>query len=176
MWLRLVKPHLGNVKVGQSSQHPPRRFSHLNITSDSLAAMFSFLYPTSQLLALLVAVCGMPISDVSSQLSAAGGNRTTLRSQIAPAWTSSASYRGTLDIIWSCVLTLTACIYTALHLNISPHTSKQKQLWRKVGWAALTLIAPELVLYIAVEQFIEARDLVNRLNKQRPAKQAKSRV
>lgn len=123
--------------------------------------MFYLLRNSFQLLALCVPVCGVPINDVSPQLSAAGGNRTTLRSQIAPGLTSSANYRGTLDIVWSCVLTLTACIYTALHLNIPSH------VWRKIRWAAIALGAPELVLYTALEQFLEARDVVKQLNEQR---------
>lgn len=114
-----------------------------------------------QLLALCLTVCGVPINDVSQQLSAAEGNQTTLKSQIAPGLTSSANYRGTLDIVWSCVLTITACIYTALHLNIPSNT------WRKVEWAAVALLAPELVLYSALRQFADARDLVKKLNEQR---------
>lgn len=129
--------------------------------------MFSLLSIKYQLLALCVTVCGVPIHDVSPQLLAAGGNRTTLRSQIATGLTSNANYRGTLDIVWSCVLTLAACIYTALHLNIPPHTSKLSQLWRKVKWAATALVAPEIVLYTAIQQFVEARDLVKQLNEQR---------
>ncbi|MCJ1271471.1 hypothetical protein MMC22_011372 [Lobaria immixta] len=137
--------------------------------------MVALLHITYQLLSLCVVVCGVPMNNVSPQLSAAGGNRTTLRSQIAPGLTSTASYRGTLDIVWSCVLTLTACIYTALHLNIPRNTSQQRQLWRKVGWAAVALIAPEIVVYAAFEQFIQARDLVNQLNKKRSAEMLSQR-
>lgn len=166
-----------SVKVQPSPtfSHSQRIFSHLNIASEYLTVMFALLHITYQLLSLCVAVYGVPMNNVSPQLSAAEGNRTTLKSQIAPGLTSSASYRGTLDIVWSCVLTLTACIYTALHLNIPGNTSQQRQLWRKVGWAALALIAPEIVVYAAFEQFIRARDLVNQLNKKRSAKKPSQR-
>lgn len=129
--------------------------------------MFSLIAVSYQLLTLCVAVCGLPINDVSPQLSAARGNRTMLKSQIAPGLTSSANYRGTLDIVWSCVLTLTACIYTALHLDIPWHTGTGWRLWRKLQWATTALLAPEIVLNFALHQFWEARDLVKQLNEQR---------
>lgn len=116
------------------------------------------------LLAFGVVVWGLPIHDVSAQLSAAEGNRTTLRTQTAPGLVSSAIYRGTFDILWSCLLTLTACIYSALHLNIPlPHTPQWSLLWRKVRWAALALIAPEVLVLLAADQYLGARHCQKKL-------------
>lgn len=129
--------------------------------------MLSLSAVICQLLSLCVAVYGAPINNVSPLLLAAAGNRTTLKLEIAPGLTSSSNYRGTLDIVWSCVLTLTACIYTALHLDIPPRMSKWWHLWRKTKWAVAALFAPEYVLSIAFRQYIEARHLVEQLNKQR---------
>lgn len=82
----------------------------------------SVLAALSHLLTFCVAVSGLSMNDVSLLLSAAEGNRTTLRTQIAPGLVLNPTCRGTLDILWSCVLTITACIYTALHLNVPlPH-------------------------------------------------------
>ncbi|MCJ1270800.1 hypothetical protein MMC22_010697 [Lobaria immixta] len=108
------------------------------------------------------AVWGLPLKDVGPLLSAAGGNQTALRTQTAPGFISEATYRGTFSILWSCVLTLTACIYSALHLNI-PLASQQSLLWRKVRWAAFALIAPEAVLFMASDQYFAARNCKKKL-------------
>ncbi|KAK0735362.1 hypothetical protein B0T21DRAFT_367587, partial [Apiosordaria backusii] len=66
----------------------------------------------------------------------------------------------------SCIITLLACVYTALHLNIPTHKGKFWTLLSKAKWVFAGLIAPELVLYLATSQYIEARDLVNSLNEE----------
>ncbi|CAJ2507133.1 Uu.00g083190.m01.CDS01 [Anthostomella pinea] len=65
---------------------------------------------------------------------------------IAPPWVNDLGFRGTSGILVSCVGTLLACVYTALHLDMP------------------ALVAPEMVLYVAAQQFIEARALVKELN------------
>lgn len=138
--------------------HPQRLFfASIKLRLNNISVEF-FYFITYQLVALCVAICGAPINDISLQLSAAGGNRTILKSETAPGWTSNANYRGTLDIVWSCGLTLTACIYTPPHLNVRAYTSHRWLRWRKVQWAAMSLLAPEIVLYTALVQFIEARN------------------
>ena len=93
------------------------------------------------------------------------GNYKLRESQLAPAWMSSPPYRGTLDILWSCIITLTACIYTAIHLNVPPlQEGRFVPLWRKIKWVALALFAPEVVLYTASVQYNEARLLVDQMN------------
>ena len=105
---------------------------------------------------------------ISEELAAASGNISALRHDIAPAWVSSPQVRGTSDILSSCLVTLTACVYTAIHLNVPPlHETKLHFLWRKVKWVALALFAPEIVLYTAFKQFAEARVLVKELNQLR---------
>ena len=105
-------------------------------------------------------------ASIQPQLSAAKGNRTTLHTDISPPWVINATTRGTSDILWSCIVTLTACVYTALHLNVPPaHEGKWKFYWRKSKWVAVALFAPEIVLYCALTQLLEARKLVKDLNK-----------
>ena len=104
-------------------------------------------------------------------LSAAAGNLTILNDEIATIWVSSPGVRGTSDILWSCVITLTACVYSAIHLNVPPNSEgKWSLIWRKAQWVALTLFAPEIVLYCAYCQYSEARKLVHELNVQRSGK------
>jgi hypothetical protein len=78
---------------------------------------------------------------------------------------------GTMSIIQSCVLTLVACIYTALHLNVPSKKGLWNNLLVKIRWVLLALLAPEIVLYIAAVQFTQAvklRDLLNELRKKKP--------
>ncbi|KAK3369687.1 hypothetical protein B0T24DRAFT_681682 [Lasiosphaeria ovina] len=96
-------------------------------------------------------------------------NGSALHATPAPAWVASPEMRGTSDILYSCVLTLFACIYTALHLNIPARRSAgasdaaSRLLRDKCVWAFLALVAPETVLYCAWSQFTEARALVRDL-------------
>lgn len=112
----------------------------------------------------------LPIQQVSSAtieclLQDAGGNTTALKHDIAPPWADSPSYRGTASILWSCIVTLTACVYTAIHLNIPmSHRSKWRQLGAKTKWVIAGLLGPELVLMSAAKQFRAATRLCKALN------------
>lgn len=99
-------------------------------------------------------------------LSAAEGNHTTIHTKISPPWVSSSNTRGTSDVLWSCLITLAACVYSALHLNVPPANEGKLGFYRrKLKWVATALLAPEIVLYCALTQFLEARRLVKDLNK-----------
>ena len=104
-------------------------------------------------------------APVELEISNAAGNVTILKTKVAPAWASAPGVRGTSQILWSCILTLVACVYTALHLNVPPHNEGQWQfLWRKIKWVAIALFAPEIVLYCACAQFWEGRRLIKKFN------------
>ena len=70
--------------------------------------------------------------------------------------------RGTIDLLLSCTLTLVLCVWTALHLNIEPLESSRSKhagasrLAGKAIWGLAALVAPELVLSIALHQFLVA--------------------
>jgi hypothetical protein len=91
------------------------------------------------------------------------GNLTAFQTIQAPAWVSSPEIRGTTTIIWSCIITLTACIFTALHLNVPANTARLPMLREKLKWVLIGLIAPEIVLYLASSQFLDARRLSREL-------------
>lgn len=67
-------------------------------------------------------------------------------------WQDGPNTRGTWDIISSCVITLCLCLWTALHLNIPEHHGTIIQRWRKLGWLLTGLLAPEMVVFTALEQ------------------------
>ena len=92
------------------------------------------------------------------------GNSTDMVS-----WVDDPHRRGTLGILSSCIVTILLCVWTALHLNL-PHQTNNKQswyakrqLWRKIGWLILTLLAPEFSVYTAWSQHREAKE-VKKLN------------
>ena len=125
--------------------------------------MLSFFYMISLQKSVLASSASADF--ISEEIGLASGNLSALQHDIAPAWVSSPQVRGTSDILWSCVVTLTACFYTAIHLNVPHfHETTWHFLWRKVKWVALALFAPELVLYTACVQFAEARTLIRKLN------------
>ncbi|RPB21391.1 hypothetical protein L211DRAFT_840815 [Terfezia boudieri ATCC MYA-4762] len=91
-------------------------------------------------------------------------------SDSAPLWQGSTNIRSTFDLISSCVLTLLICVWTAIHLNIPRYKERRRggfavPLWRRIWWMFMGLIGPELVLYTAWSQFIQARLVTMRLRK-----------
>ncbi|KAJ3913408.1 hypothetical protein F5877DRAFT_52426 [Lentinula edodes] len=72
--------------------------------------------------------------------------------------------RTVVGILWSCLAVLFTCTWVAVHPNI-PRPNKVEQ-WKgikqRIGFMLLTLIAPEATLWIAVRQWLAARELVKR--------------
>jgi hypothetical protein len=89
---------------------------------------------------------------------------TALHVLSAPPWVS-ARVRGTMAILQSCILTLVAWIYTAIHLNVPEKKDWISMLRTKAQWVLLALFAPEIVLYSAAVRFLEAISFRNRLRK-----------
>ena len=87
-------------------------------------------------------------------------------------WQEGPNTRGTWDIISSCVITLCLCLYTALHLNIPEHQGTINQRWRKLGWLFTGLLAPEMVVFTALEQRRAALRLTKEMQARFGEKQA----
>ena len=94
------------------------------------------------------------------------------------AWKQEPEGRGTWGIFSSCTITMTLCVYTALHLNIPTLFKESAQLpwwtWQRIKashrilqfqWILLGLFAPEVVVYAAWTQFRDARWLTNSMKK-----------
>ena len=86
-------------------------------------------------------------------------NGTTCPSTAARCgWVSQPNFRGTMDIIWSCVCALFICLWVMLHLNVP---AKDDGFWcifaRKSRWLVLGLLTPELVLLSACGQWASAQ-------------------
>ncbi len=95
-----------------------------------------------------------------SELKRISNDLTTLHETRAPSWVSAPNMRGTSSILYSCLLKLIACVYTALHLNVPKKMAEFTGLFlTKCRWCFTTLVAPEIVLYYASSQCLDARRL-----------------
>lgn len=71
---------------------------------------------------------------------------------------SDATGRTLIDITRSCILTIAACVYRAIHPNIpNPEASRWKVHLERFQVTLLALIAPELVIFWAIRQWLGAR-------------------
>jgi hypothetical protein len=78
-----------------------------------------------------------------------------------PAYKQDPTGRGTIGLIMSCLVTLSVAVYTAIHLNVV--TSCWRRLTKKLSWMLLAMIAPELVIWIAIGQWDVAREICRHL-------------
>ena len=86
------------------------------------------------------------------------GNHNITDADPKQGWTSQPEGRGTLDIIWSCTLTMFLCSWSILCLNVpGPKESKRLVLWRKTAMTVLGFLCPEIVFEIAFGQWLSAR-------------------
>ena len=69
----------------------------------------------------------------------------------APVYVPGPSSRGTIGLVTNCVLTLSLCVWTAIHLNVFPRgTTLRKRVLCQTAWAVLGMFAPEVVLWRAI--------------------------
>lgn len=99
-------------------------------------------------------------------LAAPTQNLTALNTEIAPAWVQAPDGRGTWSLLYSCVFTLSLCVWTAIHLNLPKHGERETEhLLRKSAWVILAIFAPELGVFTAFQQVSWARRLCATLAK-----------
>lgn len=85
-------------------------------------------------------------------------NQTALHEDYAPMWVDEPLKRGTWRILYSCVFTLSLCVYKSIHLNVpSMNEGQWKPFLRKVIWVIIAILVPEIVLFNALEQYQQAR-------------------
>jgi len=87
-------------------------------------------------------------------LNVQAGNET-----VVDGWVPEPTGRGTWSILWSCLATIFVCTWSALHLSVPKRHGQWYLLTRKLKWMFWAAVAPELILYISAQRFIEARDL-----------------
>lgn len=74
--------------------------------------------------------------------------------------------RGTISLLFSCLLTLSLCVWSAMHLDLPPYGETDiEYTCRYLKWSVLGIFGPELVIWAAWRQFISARTLTNFIKK-----------
>lgn len=73
-------------------------------------------------------------------------------------WVNSPDGRGTIDIVWGCILTIFLCVWTVLTLNVpAPDTTLWAFTCVKLKWAVIALFGPEWLSAMAGAQWSIAR-------------------
>src|SRR5437763_14094824 len=70
----------------------------------------------------------------------------------------SSGNKGTLDLLWSCFVTIFLCTWTVQRPDVVPWTTTKTEMFRKrIFWMMITLVCPEYVAWIAIDQWHSAR-------------------
>ncbi|KAF6811891.1 hypothetical protein CSOJ01_05482 [Colletotrichum sojae] len=81
-------------------------------------------------------------------------------------WVPEPDGRGTFGLLCSCVLTLTICVWTALHLNVpAARSTVRSRAIERTKWVLYGIFAPEIVVATAAAQYIVARWLKREIEK-----------
>lgn len=94
-------------------------------------------------------------------------------SEADPIWVANPKIRSTFDLVSSCILTLILCVWTAIHLNVPGYQEREakgmlkwwKPIQKRILWMCVGLVAPEVVLYIAWQQYLQARFICEGMSK-----------
>ncbi|KAF2128473.1 hypothetical protein P153DRAFT_292789, partial [Dothidotthia symphoricarpi CBS 119687] len=74
------------------------------------------------------------------------------------SWVPEPEGRGTIGLVWSCLVTIFLCTWSAIHPNLpAPTDSQLRRFGRHVGHVFIALVAPEYTVLFAVEHFLMAR-------------------
>lgn len=87
-------------------------------------------------------------------------------STVLEGWQFDGNDRSSWDILWTCLSTILACTWTALHVQVYEY-DKTTAIWKSLSWIAAVL-APELMAFRAVQEFWEVKLLVARCNSAQP--------
>ena len=81
-------------------------------------------------------------------------------------WEGDPKKRGTFGIITFCSSTLIICIWSTLHFNVPiKRYTATRRFFLQVSWMFIALLAPELLLYLAINERITAQVLLNKVLK-----------
>ena len=79
-------------------------------------------------------------------------------------WISEPSGRGTAGLLYTCLITIFLCVWSAMHVPVpARHTSRTENFFYKVGIAALAIIAPEVVFVNAITSYFWVREALDEL-------------
>ncbi|KAJ4485421.1 hypothetical protein J3R30DRAFT_3283205 [Lentinula aciculospora] len=79
-------------------------------------------------------------------------------------WQPDPDFRGTYNIISTCLATLLLCLWSAVHVDVPIHPCKWRGLWVRIGWTSIGLVTPETLLFIAYRQWTIAGEILKVAN------------
>jgi len=80
---------------------------------------------------------------------------TTTPSKPPYLWVPEPKQQGTFGITSLCLSTLVICIWSTLHFNVpTKHHSDTRHFFFQVLWMIIALLAPELLLFLAINERI----------------------
>ena len=90
---------------------------------------------------------------------------TTTPSNPPYKWVGESKQRSTFSIISLCFSTLIICIWSTLHFNIpAKRYTATRRFFIQVSWMILALLAPEILLYLAMHEWIKANALLKKVH------------
>ena len=94
---------------------------------------------------------------------------TTTPSNPPYKWIGEPNQRGTFGIISLCFSTLIICIWSTLHFNVpAKRYTATRRFFIEVFWMILALLAPEVLLFFAINERITAGVLLQEVLKFHP--------
>jgi len=87
---------------------------------------------------------------------------TTVQAQ--SPWVQAPNVRGTYTLLYSCIITLFLCVWTAYHPNIPSTKPSGSLIAKRLRWVIAGTLAPEIVLFCAWQQYWAGRQLKKELN------------
>ena len=89
---------------------------------------------------------------------------TTAPGNPPQSWGEEPNFRGTFGIILLCSSTLIICTWNTVHFNIPIRRySNTRRFFLQVSWMIIALYAPELLLFLAINELISADTLVEKV-------------
>ena len=89
---------------------------------------------------------------------------TTAPGNPPQSWGEAPNFRGKSGIILLCFSTLIICTWSTVHFNIpTKRYSGTRRFFLQVCWMVIALYAPEFLLFLAINEIINADTLVERV-------------
>ncbi|RPA85961.1 hypothetical protein BJ508DRAFT_158385 [Ascobolus immersus RN42] len=80
------------------------------------------------------------------------------------SWKPSPNERGTMEILTSCLITLSICVWTSIHLNVVSNPTTARLFLFRFGWMLVGIFAPEVTFWLAYQQWRNARGFLRDLH------------
>ncbi len=94
---------------------------------------------------------------------------TTIPSNPPYKWVTESKQRSTFGIISVCASTLIICIWSTLHFNVPIRRyTVTRRFFLQVSWMFIALLAPEALLFLAINERITASILLKKVLKVHP--------